>query len=268
MSWQPRIYLADAIILPEYAHRLGAVTVCPGVNTSSGVACNGHGTCYAPQNTAGDTLGSCSCSDDYSGADCQTAPHHKSTVIPWYWFVLGSCGFLVLVCGTVWCVHMRRRKGDSTSLRVECARACGVRTWLTCVVWSGLVWCGVAWRGVVWCGVTASPVAVMDGAGQVLLDKNLSLPRAMKKQDHVIEFRKITIGEKIAAGSNATVYKGMYLGVPVALKEIYYSVFDMQAVEHFRQEAAILGNLHHPHIVYVARGAKHRAVLCSAACMV
>jgi len=127
-----------------------------------------------------------------------------------------------------------------------------------------MVWYGAAWRGVAWCGVTTSPVAVMDGAGQVLLDKNLSLPRAMKKQDHVIEFRKITIGEKIAAGSNATVYKGMYLGVPVALKEIYYSVFDMQAVEHFRQEAAILGNLHHPHIVYVARGAKHRAVQCCA----
>lgn len=87
----------------------------------------------------------------------------------------------------------------------------------------------------------------------MLLDKNLSLPRAMKKQDHVIDFRKITIGEKIAAGSNATVYRGVYLGVPVALKEIYYSVFDMQAVEHFRQEAAILGNLQHPHIVYAQR---------------
>lgn len=45
---------------------------------------------------------------------------------------------------------------------------------------------------------------------------------------------QVKIAEKIAAGANATVYRGSYLGVQVALKEIYYSVFEPQAVDSFR----------------------------------
>lgn len=72
--------------------------------------------------------------------------------------------------------------------------------------------------------------------------------------------------KKIASGAYGTVYAGRYAGVPVALKEIYYSIFDAAVVDDFFKEAALLSSLHHPRILCVQHTAHllRRSSLCGA----
>lgn len=68
--------------------------------------------------------------------------------------------------------------------------------------------------------------------------------------------------KKIASGAYGTVYAGRYAGVPVALKEIYYSIFDAAVVDDFFKEAALLSSLHHPRILCEQHITTQLAVWC------
>jgi len=62
------------------------------------------------------------------------------------------------------------------------------------------------------------------------------------------------IGEKIAEGGMATVYKGVQVSLnrPVAIKILAYSLTDNpETVRRFADESLIIARLRHPNIIHV-----------------
>jgi len=65
----------------------------------------------------------------------------------------------------------------------------------------------------------------------------------------IIERQKLTLGECIGQGSYGQVYRGDYVGMPVAIKQLYNRRLDERTLRHMRLEAALLYGLEHPNIV-------------------
>ena len=64
-----------------------------------------------------------------------------------------------------------------------------------------------------------------------------------------IDFRKITLGHKVAAGACGVVWKGTYEGSVVALKQFFSIMMQPTMVEELRREAALLSQLRHPNVM-------------------
>ena len=64
-----------------------------------------------------------------------------------------------------------------------------------------------------------------------------------------IDFRKITLERKVAAGAAGVVWKGTYEGSAVALKQFFSNMMQPEFVEELRREAALLSQLRHPNVM-------------------
>lgn len=65
-----------------------------------------------------------------------------------------------------------------------------------------------------------------------------------------ISFDALTKNEKIGEGRFGIVYKGTYRFGPAAIKQLQIDNLSPEAEEEFNKEAAIMAQLHHPHIVH------------------
>ena len=64
-----------------------------------------------------------------------------------------------------------------------------------------------------------------------------------------IPFKRLTLEKKIGAGGSGQVFKGMYSGHSVAIKELFTTLMDPNDLEEFKKEAMLLASLRHPNIV-------------------
>jgi tRNA A-37 threonylcarbamoyl transferase component Bud32 len=65
----------------------------------------------------------------------------------------------------------------------------------------------------------------------------------------IVDNREITLGALLGQGNYGRVTKGIYKGMPVAVKRLFASRLDDAAMRKMRREAAILSGLTHPNIV-------------------
>lgn len=78
-------------------------------------------------------------------------------------------------------------------------------------------------------------------AGQYLTSANLCR--------WIINFNQIQLGKQIGMGSYGLVYKGKWKGIDVAVKKFIKQKMSEKRLLEIRAEAAMLSELHHPHIV-------------------
>ena len=63
-----------------------------------------------------------------------------------------------------------------------------------------------------------------------------------------MSFNNNRISNELGSGEFGTVYEGMWLSKPIAIKTLKNSSVEQDKVK-FLQEAAIMGQFHHPNIV-------------------
>lgn len=82
-------------------------------------------------------------------------------------------------------------------------------------------------------------------------DRNVNtlLSIVNRNPDLFIDFAFLSISEKIAAGGNATVFRGVYLGKTVAIKILRPPEIDRILLEEYEREFSLAASLRHPHIV-------------------
>ena len=76
-----------------------------------------------------------------------------------------------------------------------------------------------------------------------------SLPSKLV-HDYILAFEDLSFGEKIGAGGNGQVFRGMLDGyIPVAIKQVYSQMMVPTNVEDFKKEAIALAEVAHPGVV-------------------
>lgn len=228
---------------------------CPSVHVAvppSNVTCAGHGTCAASSWKFGSlpvTSGAfCECQSGWTGHDCSSAADHSGSGS-----VSGSGSHNHHPSGSG---QHHSGSGSASGPSAHSGSGSGssggppLPIGYIIAIGAG----GITFVVLLVCLFVRQRSHGMGDLKSALLNpassSGMSLPVHVER-DYVIPFSKIKLKEKIASGGHGVVYRGTYHNVDVALKEVYYSVFDDKAVEDFHKEAAIMSKLHHPHVVHL-----------------
>jgi len=95
-------------------------------------------------------------------------------------------------------------------------------------------------------------------------DRSFSLlqHRQLSKFHWEIDPREIQIIDKIGKGSFGVVYKGIWMGVEVAIKKVDADDMTKEAYQNFLYELSMMSNLRHPHILAFLGGCLEPPNLC------
>jgi len=94
-----------------------------------------------------------------------------------------------------------------------------------------------------------SPIPPLSSLLQDSVER-LSLPvMLLEGSVFAIDPSQVEIGQRFAAGGSGQCSHGQFAGVDVVLKELYTQIVDNSNLNEFLNEAILLGQLNHPHIV-------------------
>lgn len=77
----------------------------------------------------------------------------------------------------------------------------------------------------------------------------------------LINFGELSIREKIGEGGYASIYKGNWLGIPVAIK-IFKNKADKASLQEFKTETEVISNLRHPNTILFMGASLYRDRYC------
>ena len=78
----------------------------------------------------------------------------------------------------------------------------------------------------------------------------------------VLDFKHLTLGKQIGAGSYGLVYKAKWKGVEVAVKRFIQQKLSERQMLEFRAEVAFLAEMHHPNIILFIGACLKKPNLC------
>jgi hypothetical protein len=77
-----------------------------------------------------------------------------------------------------------------------------------------------------------------------------------------VTFESLSIGEQISGGGFCILYKGEWMGIPVAIKRIFDPVITKELRDEYDNEVNMLSTFRHPHVVSLICAVKRPPSLC------